>query len=639
MGIEFPSSVRAGDSVVTIRTADNVKGKKAENLNRMLADGDLNDNITELAGKDGQLDGSDLVNAGFDPNQSEALAAKLNGTGSRSGAPSLVRELGGRNAVSLDEVVRSRPSMDRGGLNALPAKLTAIADPMQRDAVIMELATDASALSLRADTLGGASETTRSCWRGLGLPQNADQSGVRTGGQEQSDFATIPSAKAIGDWCKKNHVSKDDFAQAVISHPDIPINARRELLHNLGVTDGDAQINAKHTADVGEIQKRAAALAATLGASTPCQTLTMATGNGTGTAGIAGRRNVGAGYFQTPQIAPTAQRVFTPEDATKPVVMRFNAVGVDENMGVGKNDRLGSNAMTMRVGNQTIHFDVLKNAQGGNDVIPSDPSELRNNPLVTYHPETNSLTIAAGAGPIAFEQRSIFVLPEHANEAPADADEFQVSVTTYNASSVTVDPPRVSLPLEDTFDPDRFTTPDFSASPAIKDMAKYLQQFPVSKVALSLTGVGPVNVVDGKRVPTKTETSTYGDGAESRTSLKGARHADVNGTVSEDRQTLTFSVTASTDHVRSSLFGTIGKATGPQAKAAQERLAVLQKENPGMSANQLLSALRSIAIEHAVQKQLHKQGVVTSAWPEPAAVMGNSQISMADYTLFNQIVP
>ncbi len=648
MPFESMNTVRAGNDLVQIGLAEDLKPKQRAALQAMMADGDLNDNIATLAGDDGVLTARDLADAGFNPNQVTKLAERLN-AGRRQPATGLKATMNPRDQVSLQEILFSRPEYSRTGIGDLPAQLNTIKDPMERDAVIMELATDAAALTHRSESLSGADATTKKIWsQGFGLATRHDESGVKFGNEVHADFQRIPSGDEMKKFAKSIGVSDQQMREAIIAHPDIPINDRMALLQNLGMseTDAAAAIGAQQGKDLGIIQGKAAKLAETMGASTPCQTMTIPTGNGTGTAGVGGRRNVCGGYFQTPNIKPTAQRIFTPEDATKPVVMRFNAVGVDSNMGTdAQGENASPNTLTMRIGNESFEFDVLVSPQGGNMVTPRNPAQFINNPLASYSAETNSLTVAPGSGPIAFEQKSTWVPVNDRPGAELDADEFQVTLTSYNAAGISVEPPTIQLNLEDTFRPDRFTEPDFSNNADLKALATYLKQFPPEKRNSQGIGEGAVAMVDGKRVPTKEKVGGYDENSptESRNALKNCRHADVAVTFSDDRTEMNVVITASTDHVPSSLFTTIPMAPkdpkDPKQVAASAVMKRLRTENPGMTGNQLLSALRTIGIERGERKVLAGEGVDVSGWAPPTGKAGGVTITLADYQALNAVVP
>jgi hypothetical protein len=544
-----------------------------EQNQKMLQDGDLTNDLPKLRAADGDANGikpADFAAAGFSPSDQNLLARMSQGIkGVTLNASTL-----GAQATDFTSVVNSKPYLRMAGkpptMEQLQGRLNAM--PVSgRNGVLSELATETAMLQVRGKAISQ-----------MGVPLS-------------QQIMKGPAASVLQTMGGDTPANRKTLTAAVLAHPDLPLAQKHQALADLGMTnlaDRNAALNGAREAALTEVQTVAAKLYTDLGGiGAMGETHSMATGDGTGTQGLAGAANQGIFYMSYADATATGRYVaginaqtltFTPSDVTRPVPIHLSATGADQS----------GNQVAVSRGGQTIKFAVNANSDGTTSLALAQGQRLPQG--VAYNAHSQTLTFPPGAEPIQVKQSS-------AGQSLGGFDEIQVNVTAFNASTGV---PSMAIDFGKLFASDRFEI-DWNTLPPeqqqqIETYAKYLAEDPSRKLTLDIQGKGPTDF-DGAAMAEIGGYGAEGSGT-SRTEFAGLRSSMLEVDANSGKGT----ITATTDPVKSNLL-----AAGPSAPLSAKGRTALQgfmKANPKLTLNDALAGLRGHAISELLKQRVEAHG-------------------------------
>ncbi|MCK6547817.1 hypothetical protein L6R52_18335 [Myxococcota bacterium] len=563
-------------------------------LAKLLGDGDLGNDLARIAAGGGDpatLEPGDFVLAGFDPRQA-ALFAELG----RRVTPFSV------DLAKLDEPTRRAFGTIVWSKDYL-ASVAAAPDDAQRS---QRLSTHLAALPPAARDAALA-----------GLAHEVAMLLVR---DEERAFA----------WGQGDGRSAAPI-ERTLRDPDLPLSEKHAALAAAGEPSIDARsarIEGVRAAQLAKIRERSQGIYQALGGvGSIGETITLATGSGIETQGLAGQRNRAIGFldYGRPTAAPgtdprrldglrTQQKTFSPTDWSRPVTFQLGVFGADA--GFSGN----SIVLSRKSSDGTVKsYELDVRWSGGKTVLsPKDPKAF--GAEATFDPRGQTITFAAGSEPITVRQRS--------GEGWGQLDEIGLTLSAVNASS---EAPSLTVELRELFEPGRFdvaaTRPDVLARvhQQLDAAAAYVALHPELELSVALAALGPVDW-DGTRPATELE--TYGPDGDrySRDNLVELRSSRL--TVRFDAgKTGAIDVEASTDPVRANLSGPRTTLLTPRGRAL---VAELEARSPGLTDNDVLSAMRAFAVLELFDAKLAERGLAGVA-PGRRVKLGATEVSFEDY--------
>jgi hypothetical protein len=542
---------------------------------QMLKDGDLTNDLNRIAAGDGDaasVKAGDFAAAGFDPADRNLLTRMSQGIARVDLSDATL----GSHAGNFKAIVASKPYLQANGATPTLPQLQGMIQNMPvsgRNGVLSELATETAMLQVRGQAMGAMGQAMMS--RMTTITGTNDP--VRAVTQQLN---AMPGGNTAAN--------RDALAGAILAWPDMPLATKHATLQAIGMTkleDRNTAINNARTEALAKVETAAQQLYTQLGGlGTMGETHSMATGDGTGTQGLAGKPNQGIAYMSYadatstngPRVAGANSNTltFNPSDVTQPVPIHLSATGADQ----------AGNQVSITRGNQTIRFQA--NVSGDNTVLALAPNQTLPQG-VTYNARTQTLTFPPGADEIKVTQSSA--------GNSSNYDEVQVNVTAFNAST---GQPSLAIDFGKLFGPDRFNI-DWNALPPeqqqqVVNYAKHLAANPDESLTLNLQGKGPTDF-DGSAMK---EISGYG--AEASGTSK-AEFADLRSSVLDvDADRGTGTVTATTDPVRSSLLS--AGANAPLTPAGRQAMQKFMGGHTNLTPNDVLAGLRAHAITQLLQQ-------------------------------------
>lgn len=575
--------VTLGDRALAV----NVLAAEEARLSKLLGDGDLDNDLARIAAEDGQpsLEPGDFVLAGFDPRQASLLA-----------------ELGRRVAPFTLDLGKLEKSARSAFLIILDSK-----DYLQS---ANRGATDAQ-LSQHLSAYFGA------------LPPAARNAALAGLAHEAAMLLVRGEARAYS-------AERGEPVETTLRSPDTSLAEKHLALARSGVDSIDARtarIEAVRHEQLEAISARAQVIYQGLGGlGTIGETITLATGSGIETQGLAGLRNRAIGFLDYGH--PTAQneskrleglraqqKSFTPTDWSRPVTFQLGVFGADP--GFSGNSIVLSRKLADGTARE-YEFDV-RWSRGNTVLSPKNSAPLGDG--VTFDPRGQTITFPPGAEPITVRQRS--------GEAWGQLDEIGLTLSAVNASSQA---PSLTVELRELFEPGRFdvagTRPDVLARvhQQLDAAAAYVALHPDLELSVALRANGPLDW-DGTRPAVELE--TYGPDGDrySRDNLVELRSSRL--TVRFEGGTKgALEVDASTDPVRANLSGPRTTLLSPKGRAL---VAQLEARSPGLTDNDVLSALRAFAVLDLFETKLVERGLERSVAKGRTVALGATELSYDEY--------
>jgi hypothetical protein len=398
------------------------------------------------------------------------------------------------------------------------------------------------------------------------------------------------------------------------------------------VKDRNMLIEAQRSKNLAAVDAHANNLYKTLGGTEPMPiSLSLASGDGTGTNGRNGVLNRGiaynrygsnAGFVGTSQNLSgidQARVTFKPSAPDKPMTINIEPSGANQAQAQAE----GPNGNRLSI----EYKDKNGNAQSIDFITYVDPAtkttkmKLANpitDPNIKFDENSGTLTfLKPGSNPISVVQRS--------GDLPGK-DEIFANLTLTGCTEIKNT--EVNIALKDHFKPNQWDIdisklPDFKAK--VKEVVAYQKANHTQPLTTDVKGNGAGTLVNGEvaKRPKGDVHGGYGDANGSAAANKHLRYSELT----YDMKTGQIEVDSFTDPVRATLT----------EAGYGDQVATMKAKDPGLTENDILSGLRAFSVFETYEKEANANGANMDELKNVKVPIGSNGAVMtyADYVMFN----